>query len=347
MPRTHPLVIGHRGAPGYRPEHSRSSYDLALAMGVDAVEPDIVVSRDGVLVVRHENEIGSTTDVATRPEFADRRTTRTVDGESLTGWFTEDFTAAELTSLRCRERLPEVRPASASFDDTQPVLLLRDVLDLVRAASLEQGREIGVVLEIKHATYFAGRGFDMAALIEAELRAAGWADGEQPLILESFESTVLQQLKERGIRGTYIYLLDATGRPADLVDALGAKAPTYAQTASPAGLDDLVGQVDGISVAKRMILAPDRLGRVAGPSSLVADAHARGLQVFTWTCRPENTFLVGQFRTRGGAAAFGDWEGEWAVLRDAGVDGVFVDHPDLGVGFFRGETPGGGIRPSG
>jgi glycerophosphoryl diester phosphodiesterase len=227
------------------------------------------------------------------------------------------------------------------------VLLLRDVLDLVRTASLEQGREIGVVLEIKHATYFAGRGFDMAALIEAELRAAGWADGEQPLVLESFESTVLQQLKERGIRGTYVYLLDAAGRPADLVEALGAKAPTYAKTATPAGLDDLAGQVDGISVAKRMILAPDRLGRVAAPSRLVADAHARGLQVFTWTCRPENTFLVGQFRTRGGAAAFGDWEGEWALLRDAGVDGVFVDHPDLGVGFFRGETPGGGIRPSG
>src|SRR4051794_32970937 len=143
MPRTRPLVIGHRGAPGYRPEHSRSSYDLALAMRVDAVEPDVVVSRDGVLVVRHENEIGSTTDVSARREFADRRTAKVVDGAELTGWFTEDFTWEELASLRCRERLPKIRPRSASFDDQQPVLRLRDVLDLVREASLEQGREIG------------------------------------------------------------------------------------------------------------------------------------------------------------------------------------------------------------
>ena len=138
-------------------------------MGVDAVEPDIVVSKDGVLVVRHENEISGTTDVADRPEFADRRTTKAIDGAELTGWFTEDFTWQELSTLRCRERLPKLRPSSASFDDEQPVLCLRDVLDLVRAASLEQGRELGVVLEIKHATYFAGLGWDFAELIEAEL----------------------------------------------------------------------------------------------------------------------------------------------------------------------------------
>src|SRR6478735_9956138 len=226
MPRLSPLVIGHRGAPGYRPEHSRSSYDLAVAMGVDAVEPDIVISSDGVLVVRHENEIGSTTDVGTRPEFADRRTTKTVDGVELTGWFTEDFTAAELTSLRCRERLPKVRATSASFNDTQPVLRLRDVLDMVRAASLEQGREIGVVLEIKHATYFAtcfgaADGWDIAALVDAELREAGWAGGELPLTIESFESTVLLSLRERGIRAAYVYLLEASGRPFDLFAAQG------------------------------------------------------------------------------------------------------------------------------
>ncbi|QIG38495.1 glycerophosphodiester phosphodiesterase [Microbacterium sp. 4R-513] len=336
MPRPRPLVIGHRGAPGYRPEHSRSSYDLALAMGVDAVEPDIVVSRDGVLVVRHENEIGSTTDVATRPEFADRRTTKTIDGAELTGWFTEDFTWDELSTLRCRERLPRIRPDSASFDDLQPVLRLRDVLDLVREASLEQGREIGVVLEIKHATYFAGLGWDVAALVDDELHAAGWAEGELPLVVESFESTVLARVKERGIRGSYVYLLESSGSAFDLVAAHGKAAPTYKQTAAPAGLDRLVGVVDGISVDKKMILAPDRLGRATGPSSVVTDAHARGLQVFTWTCRPENAFLLPQFRTRGGSGALGDWESEWAVIRDAGIDGVFVDHADLGLGFFRG-----------
>jgi len=304
-------------------------------MGVDAVEPDIVVSRDGVLVVRHENEIGSTTDVASRPEFVDRRTTKTVDGAELTGWFTEDFTWDELATLRCRERLPKIRPASATFDDQQRVLRLRDVLDLVRDASLEQGREIGVVLEIKHATYIARLGWDLAGLIENELRAAGWARGELPLIFESFESTVLGTLRDRGIPGTYIYLLESAGRPFDLAAVHGKAALTYVQTAAPAGLDGLVGSVDGISVDRRMILGPDRLGRVTGPTSVVADAHARGLQVFTWTCRPENAFLVGQFRGKGGPSAFGDWESEWAVIRDAGVDGVFVDHPDLGVEFFR------------
>ena len=334
MPRRTPLVIGHRGAPGYRPEHSRSSYDLALELGVDAVEPDVVVSSDGVLVVRHENEISGTTDVADRLEYKDRRTTRTVDGAELTGWFVEDFTWDELSTLRCRERLPKLRTTSAGFDDAQPILRLRDVLDLVRAGSLSRGREIGVVLEVKHATYFASRGWDIAALIEAELREAGWAAGELPLTIESFESTVLYALQERGIPATYVYLLEAAGRPFDLFAAHGKAAPTYRATAKPAGLDGLVGRVDGISVDKRMILAPDKLGRL-GTSTVVADAHERGLRVYTWTCRPENNFLIGQFRGRGGAGAFGDWESEWAVIRDAGVDGVFVDHPDLGVAFFR------------
>jgi glycerophosphoryl diester phosphodiesterase len=336
MPRHRPLVIGHRGAPGYRPEHSRSSYDLALAMGVDAVEPDIVVSRDGVLVVRHENEISGTTDVADRPEFAERRTTKIVDRAELTGWFAEDFTADELVTLRCRERLPAVRPSSASFDDQQPVLLLRDVLDLVSAASLEQGREIGVVLEIKHATYFAEIGVDLPGLIESELAAAGWAEGRLPLIVESFESTVLGQLRDRGIPGSYVYLLEATGKPYDLVAAHGKRAMSYRHTASPEGLDTLVGQVDGISVDRRMILAPDKRGRMTGPSSVVADAHARGLHVYTWTCRPENAYLLKQNRRGGGPSAFGDYETEWGVVKDAGIDGVFVDHPDLGVAFFRG-----------
>ena len=321
-------MIGHRGAPGYRPEHTRSSYDLALALGVDAVEPDVVFSRDGVLVVRHENEISSTTDVAARPEFADRRTTKTVDGVAHEGWFTEDFTWDELQTLRCRERLPKLRAGSASFDDTQPPLRLADVLALVRAASLDQGREIGVVLEIKHATSFGALGFDVAGTIAAELRAAGWADGALPLVIESFESTVLAQVRAHGIRGSYVYLLEAAGRPYDLVAARGESAPTYAAHASSAGLD-------GISVDKRMILAPDRLGRATGPSRVVDDAHARGLRVFTWTCRPENAFLVPQFRSGRDKSAFGDYAAEWQIIADAGVDGVFADHPDLAVAFFR------------
>ncbi len=335
MPRRRPLVIGHRGAPGYRPEHTRSSYDLALALGVDAVEPDVVFTADGVLVVRHENEIGTTTDVADRPEFAGRRTTKTIDGTEHTGWFTEDFTWDELATLRCRERLPQLRTSSATFDGEQPPLRLRDVLDLVGQASLDQGREIGVVLEIKHATYFSGLGYDVAGAIAAELRDAGWATGRLPLYLESFEQTVLEAVRSEGVRGTYIYLLEAAGSPYDLVATQGRAAPTYREQARPAGLDRLVGRVDGISVDKKMILAPDKLGRATGPASVVADAHARGLRVFTWTCRPENVFLVGQFRRGRAKAEFGDYAAEWRMIADAGVDGVFVDHPDLGVAFFR------------
>lgn len=327
VPRKSPLVIGHRGAPGYRPEHSRSSYELALAMGVDAVEPDVVATKDGVLIVRHENEISGTTDVADHPEFADRKTSKRVDGQALTGWFTEDFTWDELSTLRSRERLPEVRLSSATFNGSQAILRLTDVLDIVRDGSIEHGREIGVVLEVKHATYFASIGLDLAPLIERDLRAAGWADGELPLIIECFESTILGGLKARGIAASYIYLIEASGRPYDLLVARGTQALTYRATVTPQGLDGLVGQVDGISVNKRMLLA-------AG-NTIVADAHARGLTVFTWTCRPENAFLSAEFRGAGGKNAYGDYEAEWDVIARTGVDGVFVDHPDLGVSFFR------------
>ena len=328
VPRKSPLVIGHRGAPGYRPEHTRSSYELALAMGVDAVEPDVVATKDGVLVVRHENEISGTTDVADHPEFTDRKTTKRVDGQALTGWFTEDFTWAELSTLRSRERLPEVRMSSASFDGTQGILRLRDVLDIVREGSAEHGREIGVVLEVKHATYFAGIGLDLAPLIATELHEAGWAAGELPLVFESFEPTVLEQLREQGMVATYIYLIEAKGRPYDQLVAHGSHALTYPATVTPRGLDGLVERFDGISVDKKMLLAPG--------NTIVADAHARGLQVFTWTCRPENAFLSAPYRGEGGRGAYGDYEAEWAVIARQGVDGVFVDHPDLGVAVFRG-----------
>ncbi|ALJ19136.1 glycerophosphodiester phosphodiesterase family protein [Microbacterium sp. No. 7] len=323
-----PLLIGHRGAPGYRPEHTRSSYELALSMGVDAVEPDVVFTRDGVAVVRHENEIGSTTDVAAHPGLADRRTTRVVDGEELTGWFTDDLTWDELATLRCRERIPRLRPASAVFDDTEPPLRLRDVLDLVHVAAREQRREIGVVVEIKHATYFEARGIDVAGAVAAELRAAGWGaaqtGGALPLVIESFEQTVLARVRDHGIRASFVYLLEDAGRPADLVAALGEGAPTYADQRMR--LDALAGEVDGISLDKATIL------RDAG---IVAAAHARGLRVFTWTCRPENAFLSPPFRRGDDPAAFGDYEAEWRAIADAGVDGVFVDHPDLGAALFR------------
>jgi len=328
VPLNRPLIIGHRGAPGYRPEHSASSYALAIASGVDAVEPDVVPSRDGVLVVRHENEISGTTDVAARPEFAARRTSKVVDGERLTGWFVEDFTWDELRTLRCRERIPALRPGSAAFDDAEPLLRLRDVLDLARAGA------VGVVLEIKHAAAFAAQGFDMAALVRDELRAAAWID-DPSLVVESFEPLVLARLRDLGIRSPLVQLIESEGTPWDLRERDGADAVPYSAMLTPAGLDALAREVDGVSPDKRLVLNPGRLGRARGPAPFVAEAQARGLRVFTWTCRPENTFLLSGYRRPGGRAAFGDFRAEWAVLRAARLDGVFVDHPDLGVEVFR------------
>ncbi|MDU0366248.1 glycerophosphodiester phosphodiesterase family protein [Microbacterium sp. KSW4-17] len=330
-----PVVIGHRGAPGYLPEHSRSSYMRAIAAGVDAVEPDVVPSKDGVLVVRHENEISATTDVSTRAEFAARRTSKVIDGERLTGWFTEDFTWAELQTLRCRERIPAIRPASAAHDDVDPVLRLRDVLDLARDGG------VGVVLEIKHAAAFSGLGFDMAELVAAEVRESGWADAADALVIESFEPLVLARLRERGIRVPLVQLIEADGAPWDLRERDGSDAATYVSMLTGTGLDALADTAEGISPDKRLVLAPDRWGRAKGPAAFVGAAHDRGLRVFTWTCRPENAFLLPGYRRGGGKAALGDWRGEWAVLRDADLDGVFVDHPDLGVEFFRAQP-----RPS-
>ncbi|MEN2740467.1 glycerophosphodiester phosphodiesterase family protein [Microbacterium sp. X-17] len=311
------IVIGHRGAPAYRPEHTRSSYELAIAAGVDAVEPDLVVSRDGVLVVRHENEISGTTDVADRAEFADRRTTKRVDGEELSGWFAEDFTWAELATLTARERLPRLRPDSARFDGEEPILRLRDLFELV------QGRGIRLVLEIKHADFFAALGWDLAALVAAELADAGWTE---PVVIESFEPGVLAALRERGVSAEYVQLVAADGAPADLVARFGVAARPYPSFVTPAGLDGLAHEVDAVSLDKALVLAD--------PGVVVA-AHACGLRVYAWTCRPENVFLDERFRLGSEPTAFGDWRGEWGVLRDAGVDGVFVDHPDLGVAFFR------------
>jgi glycerophosphoryl diester phosphodiesterase len=319
------LVIGHRGAPGHRPEHTRSSYEFALAHGVDAVEPDVVVSSDGVLVIRHENEISTTTDIADRPEFADRRTTKSFVGYEFTGWFAEDFTWDELSTLRARERLPELRPESARFDGTEPILRLRDLFAIVRDASAAQGRRIPIVLELKHAVYFDSIGWDFAALVAAELAAF---DGDVDLVVESFEPTIMNRMRERGIAAEYVQLVDATGAPLDLYVAEGADAPQYATMLTPRGLDALAYRAEGVSLNKSLVLA-------AGGPELIADIHARGLRVFTWTCRPENEFLDPRFRDGDDPAAFGDWRAEWTAIRDAGVDGVFVDHPDLAATVFR------------
>src|SRR5690606_26512957 len=208
-----PVIIGHRGAPGYRPEHTRSSYELAIEQGADAVEPDVVATRDGVLVVRHENEISGTTDVADRPEFAHLRTVKEFAGHTVEGWFTEDFTWAELQTLRSRERIPDLRPDSAAFDGAERILSLPDVLDVARAGG------VGVVIEIKHAPYFASIGIDLAELVARDVRAAGWQGEGAPgaLIVESFEEQALRGVRERGIDARYVYLVERKGTAVDLL----------------------------------------------------------------------------------------------------------------------------------
>ncbi|GAB3616291.1 glycerophosphodiester phosphodiesterase [Okibacterium endophyticum] len=325
----HPIVIGHRGAPGYRPEHTASGYELAFEMGADAVEPDIVATRDGVLVLRHENEIGATTDVADHPELADRRTTKEIDGQTLTGWFTEDFTWPELQTLTLRERIPELRASSARFDGTEGILRLRDLLAIVERASERRRRELGIVVEIKHPTYFAGLGLPLDELLAAELEHTGYA-GDR-LVIESFEQSVLTRLRQRGLDARYVYLIEKAGAPADLVASMGSDAPDYAAAMTDAGLDALVGGVDGISVDKSLLMGVDEGGEALGASDLVERAHTRGLDVYTWTLRPENVFLAKSFRRGDDRGAFGDWRGEFGLILDTGVDGIFVDHTDLGI----------------
>jgi len=326
-----PIVIGHRGASGYRPEHTRSAFELAFALGADAVEPDIVATRDGVLVVRHENEISGTTDVASRPGFAARRATKLIDGKERTGWFTEDFTWAELDTLRVRERLPEVRRSSATFDGRFPILRLRDVFDIIDRASEHEKRVLGMVAEIKHPTYFESIGLPLDELFAAEVNAAGWNEADGRLTIESFEQGVLEKVSARGIHGTRIYLIEARGRPFDQAARLGARAPRYADYLTEAGLYGLSGHVDGISVQKSLILETDDDGLGVGASGLVDQAHAAGLEIYCWTLRPENRFLAKSFRRGRLKADFGDWQAEFRTIMGTGIDGVFVDHPDLAV----------------
>jgi glycerophosphoryl diester phosphodiesterase len=329
-----PLVIGHRGAPGYRPEHTRSAYELAFALGADAVEPDLVATRDGVLVLRHENEISGTTDVASRPEFAGRRTTREIDGSPLTGWFTEDFTWAELSTLRARERLGALRHASASFDGHYPVIRLRDLFEIIDRAADERGRMLRMVAEFKHASHFASIGLPLDELFAAELDGAGWGVGDERLVMEAFEPSLLDELGARGIRGPRVLLVEGSGSPADLVRAAGASAPSYDSFVTDAGLRSLAGRFDGVSVGVPRVIG-NRLDTTAGAplggAALVDAAHDAGLVVFTWTLRPENRFLPSSYRRGKGKAAWGDWIGAFGDVLATGVDGVFVDHPDLGV----------------
>jgi glycerophosphoryl diester phosphodiesterase len=325
---TGPLVIAHRGACGYRPEHTLAAYELAAHLGADYLEPDLVLTADGVLVARHEPEIGGTTDVAARPEFGRRRTTRTIDGEETTGWFADDFTLAELRSLRAVERIPELRPRNAGYDGCFPIPTFDEILDLRARLSRERGREIGVYPETKHPGYFAALGRPLEPALVAALRRAGLDRPDAPVYVQSFETANLRALRAE-LRVPLVQLVAAAGAPADLVAAGDPR--TYADLVTPAGLAEIASYADAIGPEKDLVIARDPTGRLGAPTSLVAAAHAAGLRVHAYTFRNENRFLPADLRAAGPDTAPGDAVGEYVAFLAAGVDGVFSDHPDTAV----------------
>ena len=325
----YPIVIGHRGASGYRPEHTLASYRLAIQMGADYIEPDLVSTKDGVLVARHENEISGTTDVADHPEFAARKTTKTIDGQAVTGWFTEDFTLAELKTLRAKERLPQVRPDNTKYDGMFQVPTFDEVLDLAQAESERTGRRIGVYPETKHPTYFDSIGLSLEEPLLAALQEHHLDHRGAKVFIQSFETKNLRELNSR-TELPLIQLIDATGSPADLVVA-GDKR-TYADLVTPAGLHWIATYADGVGANKNLVLPRDpQTGATGEPSRLVPDAHHEGLLVHVWTVRNENQFMATNFRIGTDPNAQGDANAETKAFLDAGVDGIFTDQSDTAV----------------
>ena len=321
-----PIVIGHRGASGYRPEHTLAAYALAIELGADYIEPDLVSTRDGVLVARHENEISTTTDVSQRPEFTARRATKTVDGEALSGWFTEDFTLAELRTLRAVERIPEVRQENTLYDGRFEVPTFDEVLALRARLSKELHREIGVYPETKHPTYFRAQGKPLEGLLVAALQRAGLNRANAPVYVQSFELNNLAALNASGgLRTRTVFLTSASGTPF-------GDTRSYASLTSPTGLA-LVASVgvDGIGPDKNQVIPRAADGTLGVPSPLVADAHAAGLTVHPYTFRAENTFLPTDYRVGTDPAAFGRAIDEQLAFLRAGVDGLFTDQADIGV----------------
>jgi len=320
-----PLVIGHRGAAGWRPEHTAAAYTYGVQTGADWIEPDLVPTKDHVLVVRHENEISQTTDVAAHPEFADRRTTKTVDGRAVTGWFTEDFTLAELKTLRAVERLPLVRNRNTVFDGRLEVLTFQEVVDLARRLSKTYGRTVAVFPETKHPTYFRSLGLELEPELARLIRRNRL--GARECVVQSFEPTSLKRIAAERLRVPLWQALGTTGGPYDLVSS--GDPTTYQDMMTPAGLTRIAEYAQWIGPDKTSIVPVGTVGRLGSPTALLADAHAAGLKVGPYTYRSENQFLPADFRRGTGPNDFGDAFAEYALYYGLGVDAVVTDFPDL------------------
>ncbi|MEU4222288.1 glycerophosphodiester phosphodiesterase [Actinoplanes sp. NPDC026623] len=321
----HPLVIGHRGACGYRPEHTLASYELAARLGADFIEPDLVATKDHVLVARHEPEIGGTTDVASRPEFASRKRTVVLDGVTVTGWFTHDFTLAELKTLRATERIPQVRQHNTLYNGLFQVPTLQEVLDLRRRLSRELDREIGVYPETKHPTYFRRLGLELETPLVRALRRAGLDAADAPVLVQSFEAGNLRSLRDdHRLRAPLVFLTAAAGGPFE-------DPTSYAEYLTPAGLARLSRYADGIGPDKSQVIPRTADGTLGTPTSLVGDAHAAGLKVMPYTFRAENQFLPADYRVGTDPNAYGRAIDEQVVFLRTGLDGLFTDQADIGA----------------
>ena len=313
------IVIAHRGASGERPEHTLGSYSLAIAQGADYIEPDLVLTKDGVLVARHENEISETTDVADKAEFADRKTSKTIDGQKMTGWFTEDFTLAELKTLRAKERLPQLRSANMAYDGQFEIPTFDEILALAKAQSAVTGRTIGIYPETKHPSYFTAIGLPHEAPLLTALTKFGHVAKSAPVFIQSFEVENLKALRPK-TKLRLIQLMAETGSPPDRSDV------TYAQMVSAEGLKIVATYADGIGPNKAMVIPRTLLGNLGDPTTLVADAHKVGLAVHPWTFRRENYFLPLAQKSGVDPRGVGDLNAEIKAYLATGVDGIFSDN---------------------
>ena len=323
-----PLVFAHRGASGYRPEHTAGAYDLAVAMGADYIEADLVPTKDGVLVDRHEPEISQTTDVASRPEFADRKTTKVIDGVAETGWFTTDFTLAELKTLHAIERLPDIRQHNTLYDGLWRVPTFQDDIDQARELSRKYHRDVILVPEIKHSTYFRSIGLPMEQRVLDVLRHNGLDNQASGVIIQSFEVHNLQWLHQH-TAVPLMQLTMASGAPADFVASGDPR--TYADLVTPAGLRGIAQYATYLGPDKNQIVPRDASNHLEAPTSLVGDAHHAGLLVAPYTFRNENDFLPADFQRGTNPADYGNAIAEYLLFFELGVDGVFSDNTDTAV----------------
>ncbi len=324
-----PLVIAHRGASGYRPEHTLAAYALAARMGADFIEPDLVTTKDGVLVDRHEPEISQTTDVASRPEFAARKTTKTIDGAELTGWFTEDFTLRELKTLRAIERIPALRPGNTAYNGYYRVPTFQEDIDLAKRLSKELGRPIGIYPETKHPTYFRSIGKPLEPALVKVLKRNRLNTKRARVFVQSFETSNLKALHKQ-LRVPLIQLMDSADlQPADV--AAAGQGTTYGDLATAAGLKGIAAYAQGVGPNTNLIVPRNADGSSGAPTTFIADAHKAKLLVHPFTFRRENTFLPLERRSSADPAGIGDLVGEIRKFIDLGVDGYFTDNADLGV----------------